>query len=148
MLVSIVSSARSLVGALLIAAALAAAAIVSPAIVSTAHAGPFEDAVAQFANESLSDTEAAIGAVSSSCNALAYPIISALQDGRLLADAATKKVYIRQADGKLIDAATGAAADVSPSALSAVRLNNRLRRSVEAAAGSLTLLSPDPRRRI
>ena len=148
MLVSIVSSARSLVGALLIAAALAAAAIVSPAIVSTAHAGPFEDAVAQFANDSFSDTEAAIGAVLSSGNALAYPIISALQDGRLLADAATKKVYIRQADGKLIDAATGAAADVSPSALSAVRLNNRLRRSVEAAAGSLTLLSPDPRRRI
>src|SRR5207245_8586356 len=47
-----------------------------------AFAGPFEDAVAKFANDDYSDTEEAIGVVTSSGNPLAYPIISALQDGR------------------------------------------------------------------
>ena len=51
-------------------------------------------------------------------------------------------------DGKLIDAATGAAVDKLPENIAAVRLNNRLRRSVEAAIGGLTLLSPDPAKRI
>ena len=35
-----------------------------------------------------------------------------------------------------------------PDSASAVRLNNRLRRTVEAALGGLTLLSPDPAKRI
>ena len=45
------------------------------------------------------------------------------------------------------DAATGETA-TAPSGATAVRLNNRLRRTVEAALGGLTLLSPDPARRI
>ena len=113
-----------------------------------AFAGPFEDAVAKFANDEFSDTEEAIGAVASSGNPLAFPIISALQDGRLSADPDTKKVYITQEDGKVIDAATGAVVDKLPENAAAVRLNNRLRRSVEAALGGLTLLSPDPNKRI
>jgi urea transport system permease protein len=113
-----------------------------------AFAGPFEDAVAKFANDEFSDTEEAIGAVATSGNPLAFPIISALQDGRLSADPDTKRVYVTQADGKIIDAATGAAADKLPDNAAAVRLNNRLRRTVEAALGGLTLLSPDPQKRI
>jgi urea transport system permease protein len=113
-----------------------------------AFAGPFEDAVAKFANDEFSDTEEAIGAVAVSGSPLAFPIISALQDGRLSADPDTKKVYITQSDGKIIDAATGAAVDKLPENAAAVRLNNRLRRSVEAALGGLTLLSPDPAKRI
>ena len=74
-----------------------------------AFAGPFEDAVAKFANDDYSDTEEAIGVVASSGNPLAFPIISALQDGRLMADPDSKKVYVTGADGKSIDAATGAA---------------------------------------
>lgn len=113
-----------------------------------AFAGPFEDAVAKFANDEFSDTEEAIGAVAVSGNALAFPIIAALQDGRLSADPDTKKVYITQEDGKIIDAATGAAVDKLPDNAAAVRLNNRLRRTVEAALGGLTLLSPDPAKRL
>ncbi|MEY9551831.1 hypothetical protein ABIF67_005896 [Bradyrhizobium japonicum] len=56
-----------------------------------AFAGPFEDAVAKFANDDYSDTEEAIGVVASSGNKLAFPIISALQDGRLMADPDSKK---------------------------------------------------------
>ena len=73
-----------------------------------ALAGPFEDSVAKFANDEFSDTEAAIGEVASSGNALAPRIIGALQDGRLSADPDSKKVFITQTDGKIIDAATGA----------------------------------------
>ncbi|WP_439711187.1 MULTISPECIES: urea ABC transporter permease subunit UrtB [Bradyrhizobium] len=113
-----------------------------------ALAGPFEDSVAKFANDEFSDTEAAIGEVAASGNALASPIISALQDGRLSADPDSKKVFITRTDGKIVDAATGAAVDKLPDNAAAVRLNNRLRRTVEAALGGLTLLSPDPAKRL
>lgn len=108
-----------------------------------AFAGPFEDAVAKFANEDYSDTDEAIGVVASSGNKLAFPIISALQDGRLMADPDSKKVYVTGTDGKSIDAATGEPVASVPDSASAVRLINRLRRSVDAALGSLTLQSPD-----
>src|SRR3981189_2971252 len=113
-----------------------------------AMAGPFEDAVGKFANDEYSDTEEAIGVLATGGNPLAYTIISALQDGRLMADPDTKKVYGPQADGKSIDAATGAPVASVPDSAAAVRLNNKLRRVVEAALGGLTLLSPDPARRV
>jgi urea transport system permease protein len=120
--------------------------VVSIALIAFAtpvFAGPFEDSVGKFATDDFSDTEDAVGEVVASGNPLAYPIISALQDERLMFDADTKKVYIKQADDKAIDAATGAPVDGIPDSASAVRLNNRLRRTVEAALGGLTLLSPD-----
>src|ERR1700681_4826096 len=103
-----------------------------------AFAGPFEDAVAKFANDEFSDTEEAIGAIAMSGNPLAYTIISALQDDRLMADPDTKKVYLTEPDGKMMDAATGAPVASIPDSAAAVRLNNRLRRTVEAALGGLT----------
>ncbi len=118
------------------------------AVASPALAGPFEDAVGKFANDEFSDTDEAIGAVATSGNPLAFAIIRALQDGRLMADPDSKKVYVTQPDGKIIDAATGAAVEKLPDGAAAVRLNNRLRRTVEAALGGLTLLSPDPAKRI
>src|SRR6185295_19562549 len=72
-----------------------------------ALAGPFEDAVAKFANDDFSDTDEAIGTVATSGNPLAFPIVSALQEGRLSADPDTRKVFVTGAGGKLIDAATG-----------------------------------------
>src|SRR4029450_6775482 len=45
-------------------------------------------------------------------------------------------------------APTAPAADQPPDGAAAVRLNNRLRRTVEAALGGLTLASPDPAKRI
>ncbi len=111
-------------------------------------AGPFEDAVAKFANDEYSDTEEAVGMIATGGNPLAYTIISALQDGRLMADPDSKKVFVSQPDGKNIDAATGTPVASIPDSAAAVRLNNKLRRVVEAALGGLTLLSPDPAKRI
>lgn len=113
-----------------------------------ALAGPFEDAVQKFTTDDFSDTEDAVNAIAASGNPLAYPIIGALQDGRLMFDADSKKVYVTQSDGKSIDAETGAPVASVPDSASAVRLNNHLRRAVEAAVSALTLSSPDINKRI
>jgi len=123
-------------------------AIVLAAFALPAFAGPFEDAVGKFANDEFSDTEEAVDTLATSSNPLAYGIVSALQDGRLSADSESKKVYLTQPDGKIIDAATGAPVDSIPDSASVVRLNNKLRRHVEAALGGLTLQSPDAAVRI
>ena len=48
----------------------------------------------------------------------------------------------------MLDAATGKPiAGAAPASLKPVRVNNRLRRSIEAALGGLTLMSPDPAKR-
>jgi urea transport system permease protein len=113
-----------------------------------AIAGPFEDAVGKFLNDEYSDTEEAVDALAISANPLAFPIVSALQDDRLMADPDGKKVYVKQPDGKIIDALTGDAVASLPDSATAVRLNNKLRRHVEAALGTLTLQSADPATRI
>jgi urea transport system permease protein len=71
-------------------------------------------------------------------------VIQALQDGRLLFSG--DKVFIKDKAGATLDAATGKPA-AAPADAANVRLNNRLRRSVEAALGGLTLMSNDPARR-
>ena len=118
------------------------------AMVLPVLAGPFEDAVGKFANDEFSDTEDAVDVLATSTNPLAFAIVSALQDGRLMADPDTRKVYVTGTDGKSIDALTGAPVDSVPDSAAAVRLNNKLRRHVEAALGSLTLQSPDPQKRV
>src|SRR3979411_1057864 len=70
------------------------------ATVLPSMAGPFEDAVAKFANDEFSDTDEAVGVIATGGNPLAYTIISALQDGRLMADPESKRVYVRDASGK------------------------------------------------
>ena len=111
-------------------------------------AGPFEDAVAKFANDEFSDTEDAVDVLATSSNPLAYAIVSALQDDRLMADPDTKKIYVKEPDGKIIEALTGAPVASLPDSAASVRLNNKLRRHVEAALGSLTLQSPDAAKRV
>ncbi len=105
-------------------------------------AGSFEDAVAKFANDSFSDTQDAIGEVATSGDARAFNIVNALQDERLYADPASKKVFIKTTDDKIVDATSGAAVAEMPSTADAVRLNNRLRGVLEAALGGLNLLAP------
>src|ERR1051325_8178026 len=111
-----------------------------------ANAQSYEAALAGFAKDSFNDTDAAIGAVAASGSPLAVQVVEALQDGRL--QFGGDKVFIRDKGGAILDAATGKPAADAPAALKTVRLNTRLRRSVEAALGSLTLMSPDPARRL
>ncbi|MFG1397238.1 urea ABC transporter permease subunit UrtB [Roseixanthobacter pseudopolyaromaticivorans] len=105
-------------------------------------------AVAKFAADSYSDTEAGLAALALSPNPQAAVIVEAVGDGRLVFDPATKSVYVKTKAGALTDAATGAAVSGAPADLKTVRLNNRVRRAVEAAAGALALVSPDPQKRL
>ena len=99
-----------------------------------------------FTKDSFNDTDSAISAVAASGNPLALDVIQALQDGRLLVQPATRS-SIKDKAGAILDAATGKPAAGAPADLSPVRLNNRLRRSVEAALGGLTLDAADPGKR-
>jgi urea transport system permease protein len=119
------------------------------AVVTAARAGPYEDGLLRFTADSFDDTIEGINAVATSGNPLAASVIGALQEGRLLFSADSKRVFIREASSdRLIDAATGEpVAGSPPSDLAPVRLNNRLRRIVEAALGGLTLMAPDPGKR-
>ncbi len=109
----------------------------------------YAKALSQFANDSFNDTDAAVAGIAASGHPLAETVIRALQDGRLQFASDTKKIYLKDTSGALIDAATGEKiAGPAPANLSNVRLNNRVRRAVEAALGSLTLMSPDPARRL
>jgi urea transport system permease protein len=112
-----------------------------------ALAQSLEGALKKFAADSYNDTDAAIAEVAASGNPLAAPLIEALQDGRLLV-AEDKRIYFRERSGKLIDAGSGAAAEVAAATLQPVRINNRIRRSIEAALGGLTLLAADPGKRL
>ena len=119
------------------------------ALTAGAQAGPYEDALSRFSADSFDETIEGINGVVASGNALAAPVITALQDGRLLFSAESKRVFIRDRSDQLIDAATGEPIAGSPPAdLAPVRLNNRLRRIVEAALGGLTLMAPDPGKRL
>jgi len=112
------------------------------------NAQAFESALAGFTTDSFADTDAAINAVAASGNPLAADVIQALQSGRLLFGAQDKKVFIRDAAGAILDAATGKpAAGGPPADIQPVRLNNRLRRTIDAAIGGLTLLAADPNKR-
>ncbi len=113
------------------------------------HAGSYEDAVARFTADNFDDTIEGINAITASGNPLAATVITALQDGKLLFSAEKMVVLIQVPPDRLIDAATGKpfAAD-APADLAPVRVNNRLRREIEAALGSLTLMAPDPAKRL
>jgi urea transport system permease protein len=145
--ISFVRSLASPVRRLHALRALLAIALIS-AFAMPAFAGPFEDAVAQFSEATFADSEQAVAKLAVTGNPMAATIINALQDGRLYADSDAKKVYLKSVDGKVTDAVTGAAVSVIPDSASKLRLNNKLRRAVEAALGSLTLLSPDPAKRV
>jgi urea transport system permease protein len=114
-----------------------------------ARAEPFADALIPFTADSFDQTIEGINAVAASGDPSAATVIAALQEGRLLFSAESKRVFIRDRFDQLIDAATGDVAVPPPPAdLAPVRLNNRLRRVVEAALGSLTLMAPDAGRRL
>jgi urea transport system permease protein len=107
----------------------------------------FEKALELLTTDSYSDTDKAVGDIAASGHPQAQAIVEALADGRLMFHAETKSVFIKGKDGTLLRASSGEAATDAPTALSSVRVNNRVRRAIQAALGSLTLLAPDPAKR-
>ena len=126
-------------------AALVIFALLSAAAPASAGEAEFNAGLARLAADSYAETEKAIGEIAGSAAARAPDIIEALQTDRLFVEPATGRALVKTKAGALVDAATGAPAPGAEGKL--VRLNNRLRRAVDAAAGEMTLLSPDPLKR-
>src|SRR5580698_2657218 len=114
-----------------------------------AHADSLGDALTHFTAADYDETNTGILTVASSGNPRAETVLRALQDGQLMFSAEKKAVYIQDASNKLFDAATGQEVPGDPPAdLDTVSINNRLRGTIDAALGGLTLLSSDPAARL
>jgi urea transport system permease protein len=73
-----------------------------------------------------------------------HEILTALAEGRLLLGADKKSLAIHQFDRSYVDAMTGDALAAAPAGAKPVKLNNRIRRALDAAFGSLNLFADDP----
>ncbi len=114
-------------------------------MVGPARADQIDDILARFTADKFPETERAISELVASNHKTSAAILEALGDNRLLFDPAEKTVFIKTAQGDLLDAKTGQnASQVDASQLKKVRLNNAVRRAIEASVGSMTLLAPEP----
>ena len=100
----------------------------------------------------FSERETAITALATSGEERAAPILEALAAGQLYVRTSDRLVVIGRTDGNqlaLSEAISGKPAGSATEAdLDRVRVNNRLRGTIEAAVGSLTLMSPNPKVRL
>ena len=123
--------------------------LASVLIAGTAFAADLPALVGGLTTGSFGDRETAIGALAASGDARAAPVLEALAAGQLYVRKSDNAVLIGKPDGNqlaLTEAITGKpAGSGSEAGLDRVRVNNRLRGIIEAAVGSLTLMSPDPR---
>nr|WP_246333527.1 urea ABC transporter permease subunit UrtB [Aureimonas mangrovi] len=97
-------------------------------------------------------TERAVQALAATGDPAAAPVLRALADGDLVTRTSDGRVFVGERDGRtyaLTDALTGEdAGEAARGDVDAIRVNNRLRRAVTAAMGSLTLQSPSIRQRM
>ena len=135
---------KRLAGLLLVPALLVAALLLAPASGRAQSADDAaKDALGALASTSFDSVRRGVEMLALSGQPRAAAVIAALQAGRLFMGA-DKTLFIRQDDGSLVNAATGdAASDVMASGLRLVRMNNAVRGAIDAALGTLRLLSPD-----
>jgi urea transport system permease protein len=104
------------------------------------------EVVSGLGGDSFAAKEKAIVALGKLGDPHAVPILQALTDDRLRVTPDGRIVILMTAGGttKPIDAVSGQElADIAPDSLERIIVNNRLRGSIEAALGTLTLFSPD-----
>jgi urea transport system permease protein len=100
------------------------------------------------ASSDFAGKSAAIAAIAGSGSPRASIVLQALNDGELFVGKTDRRMVIL--DGtEATDAATGAPVPVvERGVLEKVGINNKLRRDLRAALGNLTLLNPDPAKRL
>jgi urea transport system permease protein len=114
---------------------------------SPARADALDDALAKFLDDKFLSTEQAVSAIASAAPSQGVDIVTALGDGRLFVDPAAKRVIYTTPAGDAFDAKTGAKVE-APEGMRKVRLNNGVRRAIEAAMGALSVGAADPAKRI
>jgi urea transport system permease protein len=110
-------------------------------LVSSVQAGQREDAFAKLASDQFSQIEQGINDLATFAISDAAVILQALNDARLFYTP-EKRLVLKSAE-RYIDVESGARLNEAPAGLKSVRINNRLRRTLESALGSLNLISTD-----
>ncbi|MBV8450197.1 MAG: urea ABC transporter permease subunit UrtB, partial [Hyphomicrobiales bacterium] len=103
--------------------------------------------LAGFASENFTEIDNAVVALAASGYEMAPALLSALADRRLFYDPMDKQIFLKGENGKSFDGLTGAELSALPAGLKPVRINNRVRATIDAALGSLALMAPDPSKR-
>jgi len=106
-----------------------------------------EEAFAKIATNTFASIEAGVGELAAGDEPTAALVVEAIGDGRLAVTAAGALV-VKTVAGETIDGRTGEPFAEAPGKTTAIKINNRVRRAVETAMGSLTLMSPDPDKRL
>ena len=124
-------------------------ALASLLIAGLALAADLPALVGNLTTGSFGDRETAVGALATSGDRAPRPFSRPWRRASSMSASPTMLVLIGKPDGNqlaLTEAISGKAAGSGSEAdLDRVRVNNRLRGIIEAAVGSLTLMSPDPR---
>src|SRR5437763_2687824 len=121
---------------------LAAILLILLATALPARADQFATLLSALGADSFAEKEQAVTALGKLGDGRAVTVLTALNDGRLL-KAPDGRVLVSDAT-KLIDPLTGAdVPDRRAEALDRIRVNNRLRGTIEGALGGLTLFSGD-----
>jgi urea transport system permease protein len=109
-----------------------------------------DDPFAGLAGSSFDEIRDGVTALAASGNPRAAAVITALQNNKLFVRSDDQALFISISDDddKFVDARTGEPSDVSADDLAQVRVNNAVRRAIEAALGSLQLFSADPNQRM
>ena len=124
---------------------LAMLALCASAIGMSASASPADEAFAKLASDQFPQIEHGIVDLSAIGTPEAAGVLEALSETRLFY-APDKSLVIKKSESQLTSP-SGAALAKTPAGLKQVRINNRVRRALESALGSLTLISPDPAKR-
>jgi len=125
------------------------AALIFICCASFARADALDDTLAKFLDDKFPRTEQAVGELAASGAANAPAILDALGDNRLLFDPVGRVVVYQTTAGDVLNARTGEKmAGVDVGSFKKARVNNALRRAIEAALGALSMANPDAAKRI
>ena len=113
--------------------------------VQAVQAAGYDEALAKFTSDQFPQIEQGILDLAAIGSPEAARLLEALNDGRLFFTAGKQVVF--KESNKVVDGLTSAQLDPVPDNLKTVRMNNRVRRTLESALGTLSLVAVDPVKR-
>ena len=111
----------------------------------TVRAAGYDEALGKFTSDQFPQIEQGILDLAAIGTPEAARLLEALNDGRLFYTAGKQVVF--KEGGLVIDGLTAVKLEPVPENLKTVRMNNRVRRTLDSALGTLSLVAADPAKR-